>query len=105
MKPYVVICECAVSNTKDFSAQSSSLALFGLSPMDYGKQTSIQSFNSVREEKSKIFSGYKGRLLTFPCWYEVPLGICRSGDLSQARTRAEEHDARETVHLYKKIMF
>ena len=51
-----------------------------------------------------MFFEYNGLLSIHPRWYELPLGICRNGDVSQAPARAEEHDARDAVCLYKETM-
>ena len=47
---------------------------------------------------------YRGLLPIYPRWYELSLGTCRSGDLSVARSRGEEHDARDTIRLHKETM-
>ena len=60
--------------------------------------------NSVGEDKLTMFSGYKGSLLIHTRWYELTPGICKSCDLSQAPTQGEEHDARDTIRLYKETM-
>ena len=37
-------------------------------------------------------------------WYELPLGICRSGDLSVAPSLGGEHDARDKTRMYRDTM-
>ena len=85
------------------ASSSSSLSL-GLSSTDSGKQRGMQGFNTVGEDTPTMFSEYKGPLPIHPRGYELPLGICRSGSLSQAETRGEEHDARDAVRLYRETM-
>ena len=51
-----------------------------------------------------MFSKYKGPLPIHPCRYEMPLGIYRSGILSQASTHSQEHDARDAVRLCNETM-
>ena len=73
----------------------------GSSLTNSGVQSSIQGFKSVGEDKDKILSGYKSSLLIHPRWYKLFFGISRIGDLSQAPTRGEQHDARDAIRLYK----
>ena len=37
-------------------------------------------------------------------WYELNLDICHSGYLSPAPNCFKEHEARDVVHLYEKMM-
>ena len=48
-----------------------------------------------------VLKAYRGPLLIHPSWYELPLGTFRSGGLSVAPSRTEEHDARDTISIYK----
>ena len=59
---------------------------------------------SVGEDKSTMFKTHCGPLLIHPRWYELPLGTWRSCDLSVAPSRGEEHNARDTIRIYKDIM-
>ena len=51
-----------------------------------------------------ILKTYRAPLPIHQCWYELPLGTCRSGDLSMAPSHGEEHDTRYTIRLYKDNM-
>ena len=53
------------------------------------------------EEETIIFKIYRGPLLIQTHWYELSLGTCRSGDISVAPSRGEEHDEHDTIRLYK----
>ena len=102
--PYVGICECAASSKMHTASldKSGSLTSLSLSISDSGGHgTKPSGLNCVGEDKSTMFLSYSGPLPIHPRWYELPLGICKSGDLSQAPTRGEEHDARDAVRLYK----
>ena len=60
--------------------------------------------NSVGEDKSMMFKAYRGPLPIHTRRYELPFGICTSGELSVSSSRGEEHDARDTIRLYKDTM-
>ena len=51
-----------------------------------------------------MFSSYKRLFPIHLRWYDLPLGTCRSGNLSVAPTRGEEHDACDTVRLYEETI-
>ena len=68
--------------------------------MGNGKQGDIQGFNKASLNKAITLSECKGPLSTHLCWYEFSFGVCREDGLVQTPTRHEEHDARDTVHLY-----
>ena len=57
--------------------------------------------SSVGENKSIMFKTYRGPLPMHPRWYELPLGTCRSCDLSVAPSCGEEHNARDAIRLCK----
>ena len=47
-----------------------------------------------------MFKTYPGFLPIHPRWYELLLGTFRSGYLSVASIRGEEHEARDTIRLH-----
>ena len=51
-----------------------------------------------------MVKAYIGPLSIHPRWYELLLGTCRSDDLSVARSRTEEHGARNTIRIYNDTM-
>ena len=51
-----------------------------------------------------MFKTYRCPLLIHPRWYEFPLENCRIGDLSVVVSRGEEHDAGDTIRVYKDTM-
>ena len=93
--PYFDVCECTASGKLRRLSRSSS---FDIDPSDV---TGVSGLKNVGNDKSTILKIYSGPLPIHPRWYELPLGTCRSGDLSVAPSRREEHDARNTIRLYK----
>ena len=59
---------------------------------------------TVGEDKSTIFSSYTGPLPIHPFSHEFSLGMFRSDDLHQVQSSDEEHDAQDTLCLYKETM-
>ena len=51
-----------------------------------------------------MFKTCGGPLPVHQRWYELPSGTFRGGDLSVAPSRGEEHDAHDTIRLYKDTM-
>ena len=51
-----------------------------------------------------MFLSYAGPLPIHSRWYEFPLGIIRSCDLSKTPTRSEEHDAIDAIRLQKQTL-
>ena len=105
--PYIGICECATSS-KLRRLSGSSLSEIGplasqvMSSIDVASDvTGISGVNSVGEDNSMMFKTYRGPLPIQLHWYELPLDTCRSGNLGVAPIRGEEHDARDTIRLYK----
>ena len=66
--------------------------------------TDVSGLKSVGEDKSTMFKTYRGPLPIYLSWYELPFGTFRSGDLSVAPCSGEEHDARDTIRVYKDTM-
>ena len=64
----------------------------------------VSAVSSVGEDKSIMLKTYRGPLPFHLRWYELPLGTFRSSDLSMARSRGDEHDARDTIRLNKDTM-
>ena len=60
----------------------------------------VSGVNSVGDDKSMMFIAYDDPLPIHLRKYELPLGTCRTGDLSVAPNRREAHDARNTIRLY-----
>ena len=65
------------------------------------EMTGVSSVRSVGKVKSMIFKAYRVPFLIHSSWYEFRLGTFRRGDLSVAPSRGEEHDARDTICVYK----
>ena len=65
--------------------------------MGSGNQRGLQGLNSIGQDSDSMFSEYKALLPIRPCWYELPLGIYRSGDLSHKPDRSKEHAARDAL--------
>ena len=55
----------------------------------------------VCEDKATMVLSYAGPDPIHPRWHELPLGICRSCDLSLAQIRGDEHDAINAIRLHK----
>ena len=51
-----------------------------------------------------MFKAFRGPLPIHPRWYEFPWDTCQSGDLSGAASLGVEHDARDTIRMYKDTM-
>ena len=51
-----------------------------------------------------MFKAYHGPLPIHPCCYVLPLGTCRSSDLSVEPCCGDEHDARDTIRIYTDTM-
>ena len=107
--PYVGICEFAAS--RKLHAAATSLSSGSGSPKslvsssnDLENGVQLSGFDCVGEDKSTMFLSYAGPLPIHPRWYDLPLGICRRGDLSQAPTRGEEHDASNAARLHKETL-
>ena len=47
---------------------------------------------------------YSGPLLIHPYRYEFLLGTCRNSYFSMSPSRGKEHDASDTISLYKEAM-
>ena len=100
---YIGVCECVVNNDC-LMAQSSSYIAIKSCWTESGTQDSIQSLNSICEDKTTILSEYKGSLADLFALVRTAPGACRNGDLSQAPRLVEEHDARDTIRVYKEIV-
>ena len=53
-------------------------------PSIVSEVTGVSDVDSVGEDKSMMFKAYRGPLPNLSRWYELPIGTCRSGDLSLA---------------------
>ena len=51
-----------------------------------------------------MFKTCSGPLPNNPSWCKLPSGNCYSRDLSVAPRRGEEHDAHDTIPLYRDTM-
>ena len=94
--PYVGICECGTSRQVCRLSRLTSCDI-GLSVLQVVKSagdstsdvTSISSFNSDGNDKTMIVKTNRNPMLIHSRWYELPLGTCRSGDLSAAPNNGE----------------
>ena len=103
--PYVGICECATSEKERRLSGSSSYEIGpSVSQMMSSIASEVTGFSrvsSVGEDRSMVIKAYCGPFPIHPQRYKLPLSTCRSGDLSMAPSRIEEHDARDSIRIYR----
>ena len=92
-----------VETASTISGSSISFA-YSSSGLCDGHEVKTSSLYCVGEDKEAMLFSNDVPKPIHPRWYKFTWGVCRSGDLSEAPTRGEEHDIRDIICLHKETL-